>query len=384
MRSEQISDAMGMLPDEVIEETDEIRDGRRKLGKKYPMPLLRLLPAAACLVLFVGVVIKLNHNRADDAAATDLPILSVSFAEESSYGFEGLMAYDISELVNANPRSENLKLDTLPVYKNKLELEDFVPVGFDKEYVRNQLIDVAARLGIDESELGNIEEEAEMCTMTLETDKYIIRADASGDVRITFANPETLPESVVFNFESSYEDCEKAADYFKEQYKDVLKMDLPVANIHDGDYDIYGYRSYDLSFYDGKGDIVEQLINYNFRQVKFAPDSENGLSFIDICCPDLSEKVGDYPIISADEAKALLKSGEYYTSVPYDMPGVEYVAKVEPVYRTGILETYFMPFYKFYVELPEEAEHNDLGLKTYGAYYVPAVEGRYLKQNVSK
>ena len=34
----------------------------------------------------------------------------------------------------------------------------------------------------------------------------------------------------------------------------------------------------------------------------------------------------------------------------------------------------------YYVELPEEAEHNDLGLKTYGAYYVPAVEGRYLNR----
>ena len=35
-----------------------------------------------------------------------------------------------------------------------------------------------------------------------------------------------------------------------------------------------------------------------------------------------------------------------------------------------------MPYYRFYVELPEETQNN--GLNTYGAYYVPAVESRYI------
>ena len=41
-----------------------------------------------------------------------------------------------------------------------------------------------------------------------------------------------------------------------------------------------------------------------------------------------------------------------------------------------------MPYYKFYVELPEEKEvtdsKGDIEMKTYGAYYVPAVESRYI------
>jgi hypothetical protein len=55
---------------------------------------------------------------------------------------------------------------------------------------------------------------------------------------------------------------------------------------------------------------------------------------------------------------------------------LEYVAKVELVYRTGGTEQYFMPYYRFYVELPDMEREN--GLKTYGAYYVPAVEGEYI------
>ena len=53
------------------------------------------------------------------------------------------------------------------------------------------------------------------------------------------------------------------------------------------------------------------------------------------------------------------------------------VKKVELVYKTGDYETYYMPYYRFYVELSEEEQEN--GLKTYGCYYVPAVNGRYLE-----
>ena len=92
--------------------------------------------------------------------------------------------------------------------------------------------------------------------------------------------------------------------------------------------------------------------------------------------PDLSRKIGDYPIISPDKAQELLAESHYLTSVPYEFPGEAYVKKVELVYRTGALETYYMPYYRFYVELPEETQEN--GLITYGAYYVPAVESRYI------
>lgn len=92
--------------------------------------------------------------------------------------------------------------------------------------------------------------------------------------------------------------------------------------------------------------------------------------------PDLSGKVGDYPIITAAAAKELLGNGNFITTVPVEMPGLEYVAKFELIYRTGGTEKYFMPYYRFYVELPDMEIKN--GPKTYGAYYVPAVERKYI------
>ena len=79
--------------------------------------------------------------------------------------------------------------------------------------------------------------------------------------------------------------------------------------------------------------------------------------------------MGDYPIISVKEAQALLCAGNYITTVPEEFPGEEHIARVELIYRDS---------YRFYVEVPDMARDN--GLKTYGAYYVPAVSGEFLSE----
>ena len=88
--------------------------------------------------------------------------------------------------------------------------------------------------------------------------------------------------------------------------------------------------------------------------------------------------MGDYPIIDVGKARELLLDGHYITNVPYELPGENYIAKAELVYRVGELETYYMPYYRFYVEVPEEEGIAGEGTKTYGAYYVPAVESTYI------
>ena len=44
----------------------------------------------------------------------------------------------------------------------------------------------------------------------------------------------------------------------------------------------------------------------------------------------------------------------------------------------GTREAYFMPYYRFYVEIP--AAEKDGGMKMYGAYYVPAMEQTYIAE----
>ena len=168
------------------------------------------------------------------------------------------------------------------------------------------------------------------------------------------------------------------AAYLEEQYiGKLIRMEKPRLNISGGDYTYQAdMQRYDLEFFDMAGSITDQIVNYNFNRVEFCASEEGTMDLVRIYRPDLSQKVGNYPIISTEEARSLLLNGNYITTVPYEMPGEEYIAKVELVYRDGAYDQYYMPYYKFYVELPEEKR--DHGLKDFGAYYVPAVEGSYL------
>jgi len=100
------------------------------------------------------------------------------------------------------------------------------------------------------------------------------------------------------------------------------------------------------------------------------------LWIIDLYNADLSQKIEDYPIIFVLEAQSELLKNHYITTVPEEFPGVEYIAGVELIYRTSRYDEVFMPYYRFLVELPSMQRDN--GLKTFGAYYVPAVESQYI------
>ena len=81
-----------------------------------------------------------------------------------------------------------------------------------------------------------------------------------------------------------------------------------------------------------------------------------------------------------DEAFQQLEQGHYITSVPYEVTDMERVGKVELVYRNARTEETFLPYYRFYVALPEEQKD---GLTTFGAYYVPAVQEAYIANILS-
>ena len=92
-----------------------------------------------------------------------------------------------------------------------------------------------------------------------------------------------------------------------------------------------------------------------------------------------AETLGDYPIVSADEARQRLRAGNYQTSAPCALPEDADIAGEELVYRTGSREQLLLPYYRFYVRLPDtDMEYAD-GLQLYGAYYVPAIADAYLE-----
>ena len=392
MKSEILLQAIGKIDDELIANAGEIR------SKNRIKMWLSCGAVAACiaLVVFAGSVAGWFSPI---ESSPELPMLTIS-EDSGGMGFEGYMAYDISELVNANPWSEDAKLSTLPVFKSKLYRDENMNMrGMDFEAMRAMLLDTAERLGMDtdnlvitddtpsaEMQAATVEKFASMgeevpdgyfdpTSLIVEQDGIRIEVVPAMNAIITFDPAKVFPNGLGFHYYSPYEDVEKTAEYIKEEYKELLNMYNPRTDINGGDYNIYGERGVDLCFYDGAEDLTQRIINYNFYYTSFSCNESEELFHVCVHNCDLSDKVGDYPIITAKEAKKLLLSGNFVTSVPYDFPGGEYVKKVELIYRTDA--GYYIPYYRFYVELPEAEREG--GMKTYGAYYVPAVKEEYIE-----
>lgn len=327
MKKENLSDAMNLINDDIIEQTA----AARTVNKKHKTMRVVRTCVAACLVMAITATVvvlypkfKENNKNSPQPSNQNLPTLEISH-DFGDMGFEGYWLNDISELVNANPWNEDTTITTLPVFNNV-------------NYPNN-------------------------------TDK-----------KIEFNPSVSLPQKYNFTHYSSYEETLAVAEYLKNEYKNIISFKSPKINITGGNYDIYGNQSYNIEFFDSSDDLIQDIINYNFYCVAFYCDDDGKLFLARIYQPDLSNKIGDYPIISADKAKELLANGNYITSVPYKMPDIEYIKKVELIYRnTYWLDKIYMPYYKFYVELPENQDiANRKGLTTYGAYYVPAVEKEYI------
>ena len=397
MREEYISDAFNMLDDAIIREVDIVRNKAEK--RKINWKAWGLLIAAACLVLIISIRSGMFLSK-PLSETENLPMLTIAENTSEGMGFEGYIAFDISGLVNANPWNEDAKILTLPVFQNPVVYEDFCVVsGADFEKMEEFLLETAKSIGIDTKNLmikddaPSAEERQEIESkagadlpegyfnprkLTAESDGVKIEVDVSMRAQIEFDPVITLPEGYRLN-QRSYEELTFAAGYLQEEFKKLLKMENPQINVYGGDYNIYGEQSFGLAFFDKGSNMEEDLINYNFNQISFISLSEGeGIWLIRIKRPDLSEKLGDYPIINAEQARELLSEGQYLSSVPYAFPGEDYIAKAELVYRTGELEKCYMPYYRFYVEIPEEEGTALEGAKTYGAYYVPAVESKYI------
>lgn len=335
-----------------------------------------------------------------EATEPQLPIITLP-SQQSSMGFEGYMVYDIRELTNANPWTEEASLSVLPVFENPLAYGEYEQVpGADFAKMEAFLREIAGRLGLDAESLTVTDNAPDKETQESIRKKYekigmevpegtfdptrleakqgnlslSINRQMVTDIRLE--EPVQLPEPLRFSHHSSPEELEQVAAWLMEQYAQLLDMEDPQPDIFGGDYDTNRMQHYQLSFFEGSGDLTDRILQYNFFPIQFYCNDEDLLYLIRIWQPDLSVKLGDYPIITVEEATRLLEEGHYDTSVATPMPGLEYLGKVELVYRTSGYDTVFLPYYRFYVELPEMKRED--GLKDYGAYYVPAVQPQYL------
>lgn len=336
-----------------------------------------------------------NYDKyLNDNYLASLPKLKSSI-EPGGMGFAALMAYNVDELNDNNPWSENDDLKVLPIFTNTLYTKDpnqWVESYLTGDEMLNKANEVAEILKVEVTEAYIEPTEAQMkfyedktgekanpnpTRAVIKGNGIEINVRTSGEIEVWYEPGDKLPSSYKFSYQTKYKDAEKTMKYLIEKYKYLIDMKSPQINIT-GQYTFYGEQNFDFNIYEGYGSLLDKILGYNFNTIKFAPnDKGSELWLIRKQKTDLSQVIGYYPTISAEEAKELLVSGKGITSVPEKFPGKEYISRVKLVYYTGYQEV-FMPYYEFLVEMPTMQEKN--GLKTYGIYYVPAIKSEYISE----
>lgn len=399
MKPEDISNALSEISEEYIDSANKIR--KPKIRKSAWIKWFSAA-AAIAVICFAGAKLfyindPIVYAPEDDPIAppdeteteygSSLPILEYVESSAAAYGFEGYLAYDISELENGNPWNEDMVLGTLPVYRNNSFNEVGIAYpGIGEEAMLEKLNAVTG----GEYEVIEYSYVGDYTSGTGIPDNFVDRIEAdlgnrkieiqsNGGIVVTYNgfDGEALPEEYSFTYNNTTEgEAFETIAYLYETYGDIIG--IPEATfVTSKEYTFSGEEIRSYNIYDFSGDGIKDMLNFSFNEVYLAPNDEGKLMLIRINDKlSCGEKIGDYPIISPEEAKDMLLEGGYITTVPYEMPGKKYIAKLELIYRSGISENIWMPYYRFLVELPEMAQEN--GLKNFGAYYVPAVEAKYI------
>lgn len=390
MRGKDLYEKITGIDDDIISDTVNAGKSRKPIYLKW-------VAAAACFAIIISVVSFLNRNKV--ITGPNLPMLSINTGFSEGMGYEGYMAHDITDLTNANPWNEDMKLTHLPVIKNKLTFKEMQKAeNPDHALMERLLIETAQSLGMDTANTsitndvpdeetkkviiakfgGEVPEGYfDIGRLFIEDENYKVEINTNYTVKVDFKMPVKLPSEYNFTHYATYGETYKVAEYLKEEYAEFIGMKNPVINISGGDFNIYAEQSYNISFHEESSDNVRSILNYHFNTVDFYCNDDGALFLARKYYTDLSDVVGEYPIIDIKEALTLLENGNYITTVPQEFEGAEHVKKVELVYRTSTTEKLFIPYYRFYVEFPDMKHEN--GLNDYGAYYVPAVEGRYIE-----
>lgn len=377
MKAEAILSAMNYIDEDILFAVENRKDKRNKVKGKTQH---RLLIAAACIVFTAVSAVFINT-----VISNNLPKLTLKISKGDGMGFEGAFLKNPDDFESGNPWEYSVFTSRMPVYESNSHDNKGTPCGLSEKQL-NEAVDKA--VSALETKTNNVTkayandlyggyENDFVYFINAETENASIAANAAGGISVFFKESITCP----YEFNSkSIEDAEKAAEYYADKYSELISsfigFEKPEISIST-EYNVYSeiHRTYRV--YDSSGSKKDDIVNYNLNYAELRIENDGSLSSIYICnSASVTDKVAEYPIITESRAKKMLIAGDYISSVvQYDFPGKEYIAKTDLVYKSKKGET-VAPYYRFIVELPEAPD--EIGIKSYGIYYVPAVKDKYI------
>ena len=259
--------------------------------------------------------------------------------------------------------------EKMAVYQHEEAVLSGEPIGLDKDEVTELLNTYAQRLGIStEGVTENVQKDESgkerLFSLTVKDGNTELSVDAGAGVHISM--PEgSMPADV----------------------NSILELKDPVVT----EYWIYSASAEK----DNNGEMVYT------RWLRFITDGDDPLRDADLYEPFMgsvtlhyhdytlvTEKLGEYPVISPAEALELLKEGKYNAPAKNpetEFPGEELITGLRLEYPLSPTYEYIVPYYVFTVMLPDvdPGPYNIKDADAFVEYYVPAVDARYFESDTA-
>ncbi|MBQ2899153.1 MAG: hypothetical protein IJE28_05375, partial [Oscillospiraceae bacterium] len=276
MKAEDISKAMNGIDEDFIESANETRKPK---AKTHAWIKWVSAAAAIAIIAFIGakaVTPEIEPEQNDfpigevggseTVYGASLPILEYTESDMTAYGFEGYMAYDISELENGNPWNEKIVFEALPVYRNNSFNEIGIAYpGIGEEAMLKKLNDLTggehgeieytyigdytSGTGISDDFVTSIEADFGNCTIEIQSNGGVV-------AKYNGFDGEELPEDISFTYtETSEGDAYRAISYICQNYCDFIDKGNTTF-VTSGDYTFDGEFSRNYRIYDFSGDVI--------------------------------------------------------------------------------------------------------------------------------
>ena len=369
-----------------------------------------------------------NISDSSDIAPNGLPKIPYNSFSIQGVGFTvesmGHIGYNAAEdLITDCPWNEEQGITSMPVYKNLSYGGDYVypDCYLNEEKMSAIAEEMAEALGLtirdhvffnsiyndkNITELLNEEEEEEEeendeymqgveyeeeeasayyqdenCFMAIcdgesygvEAVKILVWGRGSVGISISDLEPNSNPNYMQLPEEYINND-EELSDYLKECFKDLMNFDNP------SDADLF-------SCYNVTDDPVQNIVNYSFESVRFNVHPDYRLMGMAVDKRlSVSEEVGEYEIITAEEAQSKLLNAYEDFEPRLNYKGekvkqelteadIEAVTLFYPYLEHGCEDIeYFKPYYCFFVK----SEHWSPDWDAYQVFFVPALKDEYI------
>ena len=409
MKKEDLIDALNEADETMVEAAGQARRNYQSQKKRKAVWTRTAAGIGALAAVIAGIMIvqkpaPSESEQAIDVTPTphetdpkkdysDLP--AITLTRNPSVGGGGLawlMYPDYTKETDYNPWTEEMKLEDLPVYKRPAHSAGEA-WGLSEEEIRKQLTDAAELLGLKpdgfevtyagDNRTPGIPSEMPVF-MTAECEEASVSANGYGDVTF-FYNPgygKQISEFADMDAASlsdvSAEAALTAAQWMKNEYSSLLKGSEGLIDVsRNYSYEGVGHNSYYI-YAEGESN-EETLLNYAYRRIQFAGQWEDPSEIGMIRIYDslaAAEKIGNYPLISKEEAFEQLKEGNFIGKLPDEWNAAQ-ITDAQIAYEDFHSLEYQIPYWKLIIDITDQTD--DLpGLRTYAVCYVPAVDPSFI------